>query len=319
MSPRIAIKVRQGQRVSGGGLALLANMNELEVERREMFSDIADPKAIILILQNVASAAEIRRRRYIILPQNAWPWTRDRTYNFYESRRKVMLLAASEISMRLAAGELRVGEAIPPRCHSVSAVVPNVLDLGFERSLDRAIATDATAGSGAIACAGTMDCYRNVERLIEAHAAYRAAGGTLRLVLGGTGLHVPDRPPPGVSLLNRFLDRSELLGLVLSAPAVIFPSLVEASPIGALEGLELGRRVALSDIPGHRDVMGRSRPRDVLFFDPRSVAAITAALHGLESMPQTFPATGQTDIARRSKLRELWRDEMGQALAGLAQ
>jgi glycosyltransferase involved in cell wall biosynthesis len=163
-----------------------------------------------------------------------------------------------------------------------------------------------------------MDCYRNVERLIEAYEAYRAAGGTLGLVLGGTGMHVPKRPPPGVTIFNRFLDRSELLGLVLSSQALIFPSLVEASPIGALEGLELGARVAMSDIAGHRDVMRRSRPRDVLFFDPRSVAAITATLHGLEPMPHTSPATSQTDVARRSALRRLWRDEMAQALACLA-
>jgi glycosyltransferase involved in cell wall biosynthesis len=315
MSPKIAIAVTNGP-MSGGGRVLLANMKELELERPEMFSDISDPRAIPLILRNVAS---ITPRRYLILPQNAWPWTRDRTYNFYESRRKVMLLAASEISMRLAAGEVRVGEAIPPRCRSVSAVVPSVLDGGFERSLDRALSTNAIAGSGAIACVGAMDCYRNVERLIDAYAAYRATGGSLRLVLGGAGLHVPEAPPPGVSLFNRVLERSEVLRLVLTAPAVIFPSLVEASPIGALEGLELGGRVALSDIAGHRDVMHRSRPRDVLFFDPRSVAAITTALHGLESMSHTSPATGLADIARRVALRELWRDEMGHILTELAQ
>jgi hypothetical protein len=290
-------------------------MKELESERPDMFSSVSDPGAILLILRNVAW---LRARRYLILPQNAWPWTRDRTHNAYESRRRVVLRAASEISMRLAVGEVRVGEAIPRRGRSASAVIPSVLDADFERAVDAALSTKATADSGAIACVGAMDCYRNVERLIEAHTAYRATGGSLRLVLGGKGLHVPERPPPGVSLLNRELKRSELLGLILSAPAVVFPSLVEASPIGALEGLELAGRLALSDIAGHRDVMRRSRPRDVLFFDPRSVAAITVALHGLESMSHTSPATGQRDLARRSALRELWRGEMTQALAGLA-
>ena len=86
---------------------------------------------------------------------------------------------------------------------------------------------------------GRVDAAKGVDALVRAHAAYRAAGGTLGLVLAGRP--AGDLPTPEWVVRTGFVTDRERLALLTAADVVALPSRHESLSLVALEAWQLGR------------------------------------------------------------------------------
>ena len=316
MDPRAAPKVFVDStgRWSGGGSVVLANLRFLVHRFPEYFSE--DPRGadLTLVPRNWPGWRTIATRRYLLLPQNAWPWYRERIPNDQWPRR-LALRAASAVAVRRSVGILRIAPSIPTFGRPTSAVIPNVLDEGFEQALAGARAPRIDAEEAVVAVGSAM-AYRNYEGLISGYRRYRASGGRLGLVLAGAGtsrLRGPEQIP-GLEAVDRSLSREEVLGLFLSAHGAVFPSYVEASPLTVLEALEVSARVAASDIPGTRSTVAARAGTEPSWFDPTDPSGIEETLFELEAAP---PSTNQFETRGaegRARARDRWAVEMINAI-----
>ncbi|WP_456845067.1 glycosyltransferase family 4 protein [Cellulomonas sp. P5_C6] len=102
---------------------------------------------------------------------------------------------------------------------------------------------------------GTREPRKNLSTLLAGFAAYRAAGGTLGLVLVGASGWADLSPGPGTVVLPH-LPGAEVRGLVAGARALAMPSLYEGFGLPVLEALAAGTPVLCSDIPVLREVGG---------------------------------------------------------------
>jgi glycosyltransferase involved in cell wall biosynthesis len=108
---------------------------------------------------------------------------------------------------------------------------------------------------------GDAEPRKNLDRLREAHARYRAAGGELELVIASGGV--------ALQPLHRH------------AAALVLPSLHEGFGLPALEALHAGTPVLAADIPALREVCGDA----ARFVDPYDVDAIARGLTELATVP----------------------------------
>jgi glycosyltransferase involved in cell wall biosynthesis len=86
---------------------------------------------------------------------------------------------------------------------------------------------------------GRVDAAKGVDALVRAHAAYRAAGGTLGLVLAGRsagGLRLP-----GWVTLTGFVGDEERGDLLAACEVAVLPSPYESLSLSALEAWQAGR------------------------------------------------------------------------------
>jgi glycosyltransferase involved in cell wall biosynthesis len=121
---------------------------------------------------------------------------------------------------------------------------------------------------------GGIDPRKNVDRILAAFAAVRAAQPSSELVLIGTqGQLDGDRAPAGVHA-RRYIAEDELLGLYASAAGLVYPSLSEGFGVPILEATALGLPVITSD----RDPMRELAGEGTILVDPESTGAIAAAM-----------------------------------------
>jgi glycosyltransferase involved in cell wall biosynthesis len=79
------------------------------------------------------------------------------------------------------------------------------------------------------------------------------------------------------------IPKEDQIGLLKSAIAVVQPTLFEGGPGGgaAYEGIALGKRVLLSDIPVNREIAGHS----VVYFDPTDANALFEVMASCSDVP----------------------------------
>ena len=308
--------VEDGGTWSGGGSAFLSNV-AYAIQRLPELSKLSED--IVLIPRNVpTNHRKPRTHRFVLAPQNAWPWSL-RIGDSRERMKMTALRGATEYFVRKSDGLIRISSAIPVRGKSgqqVSPILHNVLDEGYEAALRSAAGTTVPGARGAVVSVGSMNGYRNFERLLDGYAIYRRQGGALPLLLAGTPsnaalvrrLHRKADQVPGVTIRASTLSRPESLAAMRDAAAVILPSLVEASPVAALEATSLCANVLCSDIVGHREILEHVAPAGPggQFFDAVSSAAISQALHqALDSSTHGLQAVlGR--FASREDLRLQW-------------
>ena len=197
---------------------------------------------------------------------------------------------------------------------------------GFEDALVRSRDLEITPAVGRLVSIGSGHSYRNVCNLLKGFRTYRAAGGRLDLWVAGPpgsarGQRATERAAAGISGVTvtwRSLSRAECLAALGSAAAVILPSRVEASPLAALEAVVANENVVLSDIIGHREILGEfGKVSPSAFFDPTSSDDIAKSLGRAESslVSSCHDALADSDV--RERARERWGDRVSAWLARL--
>lgn len=310
-------------RWSGGGQVFLRNVEHAE-QRHELLR--GGPGGIPLIARNVPPRGALPKGPFVLAPQNAWPWTPAFT-GFAELRRVAGLRLASEVLFRRAIGVMRISSAIPAINPNSSPVIHNVLDTGFEQALrDSADLSVPESAAGAFVSLGSVNSYRNLANLIHGYKQYREAGGTRCLWIAGPRgsggarreiERVADSTT-GVTIQWQAISRPECLAVLRVAGAVVLPSMVEASPVAALEAVASTPNVILSRITGHTEILSEygAVPRECLF-DPYSPADIAEKLITAQQHADTGagPFGTSHQALNDARLREDARISWGNRLA----
>jgi glycosyltransferase involved in cell wall biosynthesis len=119
---------------------------------------------------------------------------------------------------------------------------------------------------------------KNLPALLAAFAALPRADGLCLVVVGGSNKRVfadaaGAADPPGV-IRTGAIDDASLKALYATAAALVFPSLYEGFGLPPLEAMACSCPVAVARAASLPEVCGAA----ARYFDPRSIAEITAAL-----------------------------------------
>ncbi len=149
---------------------------------------------------------------------------------------------------------------------------------------------------------GTLQPRKNIARLVQAYALWRAAhpGSSVGLVLAGAAgwLYDPAWTAgiPGVHLTG-YVDDADKGALYAGALALVFPSLYEGFGFPVLEAMHAGTPVIASDTSSLPELVGHAG----LLVHPLDESAIAAAMSALSD-----------DAARRSELIRRGREQAAQ-------
>jgi len=314
---------RRGQ-WSGGGQALLNNAAHAE-KRHPILQ--GGNNAIPIIPRNVPVKGARAARDFVLMPQNALAWS-PRFRGFREFAFLAGLRISTEYYTRRANGIVRISGSVPAlERPSVSPVIHNVLDTTFEEAVAKSIRLDVDDASGKIVCIGSGHSYKNLVNLIRGYEIYRESGGNLQLWIAGP----PGSPRTrsdveraasrvaGVTLTWRRVSREVCLAAFRSAAGVVFPSLVEASPVTVLEAAALNTNLIASDIIGHRGILGEyGNVPGRAFFDPTSDEAIAVALSNISSECALEPHRQLILPDIRESARVAWGDQIAGWVAALS-
>lgn len=218
------------------------------------------------------------------------------------------LFTVSEASRRAIARRFRLD---PARL----AVVPEAPDPVFSPRSGETLAAGLSAaglapGERFFVTFGGISPHKNVERLVEAYAALRAAdpGAPLLVLVGdldgeaylssaaAVRARIAQHRLEGAVRLAGFVSDETLACLCSAATAVVVPSLAEGFGLPAVEAAASGAPLALSDLPAHRETLGDA----ALFFPPESTEALTGALARLagdESLRRDLSARARAAVA----------------------
>ncbi len=315
--PSLVRVVSQG-RWSGGGRAVLENL-KFACQLFPSKLTFSPGAGLPLVPRNVVPWPLIHTGRYVVMPQNSWAW-HGPWGTPAEAFRRAKLKIASDLALSRAAGVIRISATIPGRNCVRLPLLTNVLDPGFEDALFEAHCLDDDSAlplRHAILCVGEIASYRNLERLIDGYGRYReGGGGHSLLIVGGTQfqsyasrLRRRASQVEGTRVWTEALSRTRILTMLQRAAGVIFPSLVEASPITVLEAVCLSDRVVASDIPAHHEIASTMLP-DSHFFDPFSTTAISHACEMLEEGPVLGRDLDMRSASYRAKLRYQWANRL---------
>jgi glycosyltransferase involved in cell wall biosynthesis len=132
--------------------------------------------------------------------------------------------------------------------------------------------------------------HKNHERLFEAFAMLRRERPELRLVLTGGGSFAAT--PDGVHARGR-VPWDEVVRLLQTASALVFPSLYEGFGLPPLEAMACGCPVACSDAAALPEVVGDA----ARLFDPYDPSAIAEAVREVLEAPETWVERGRSRAA----------------------
>jgi glycosyltransferase involved in cell wall biosynthesis len=201
-------------------------------------------------------------------------------------RREIERLYAAGMigrAVRKATAILTVSRAVAdqiaeryPECASKITVTPNGVDGRFSP-------VDEPPAGDTFLFVGNDKPHKNLETLLRAFRAARAADGRAQLLLVG-GARVREE---GITSRG-FVDDAELLSLYRGSLALVQPSLEEGFGLPVLEAMACGLPVIASSAPALVEVAGGA----ALHFDPLDHAALTDAMLRVAS-----------DEALRTKMR----------------
>lgn len=155
-----------------------------------------------------------------------------------------------------------------------------------------------------IVCVSTLHPHKNIDRLIDAFAAFRVRRPAYRLVLAGMrGFH-------GAAVENRIRElaladsvtltgwqpREEILRLYAQATFSVFPSTFEGFGMPVAEALAAGVPLITSDIRPMKDVAGEA----ALLFPPEDTGALASRMEEFAADPrlrEEFAARGRVRAA----------------------
>lgn len=298
---------------SGGGRAFLSNARHAASRYPDMIA-VGDPKdhhGFSVLPRNVPTSMKSRAPS-IIIPQNAWAW-HGPALDPRSVLRRSALRAGSEVQMLRARGVIRIGPMIPERGNCHPQLLPNVLDASFEEALIDSRHLEPKDTSEYLLGVGSLNSYRNYETVLDAHAQYLKQGGTrhLHIIGGGDSRYLQRLGQPSGVTFHGALSRAETLAWMRHSSLTVLPSLVEASPMTALEALAVGAPLAVSDIPGHMSmVQNKARVETFPSFDG-------TALANLMRRPNEGPATDGSTLSSRTQQRNWWSDRLVQQLREL--
>lgn len=324
MSPAIRFRLLEEGRWSGGGSVLLENAREAR-EAHEVLR--GGPDAVPIMARNVPPLGRFPKGTFVAAPQNAWVW---KPVSKGPKERTLVsgLRLGTRVTYARARAIIRISEAVPAAPASpTSEVLHNVLDRGFETALAEHNDRAAALGRDSFVCVGSNYSFRDLNVLVRAHAIYRAAGGSRRLVLVGPvgsgaaekALHAELARTGGSVIRRPASTRAECLSALRSAHAAVCPARVEASPVGVLEAAALSPRVLLSDIPGHRGIVrsigGSGEP---VWFKEHDVTSLADQLAVLDDGSAHTWRSGIDTAGARQAARDGWGQQLADFLTGLA-
>jgi len=140
-----------------------------------------------------------------------------------------------------------------------------------------------------ILCVSTLHPHKNIERLVDAFAAFRAKRPEYKLVLAGMpGFHgdavlrriAHHALEPHVTLTG-WIARSAIMDLYGRARIAVFPSTFEGFGMPVAEAMAAGVPLVTSDIRPMKDIAAGS----ALLFPPNDTEALTAAMEQFAASP----------------------------------
>lgn len=223
------------------------------------------------------------------------------------ARRADHVVTISESSRREIIAHLGLSSDRVTNCGLAHGILPQTIT-ALEESSDHAALNRLGLSAGEyLLFFGAIEPKKNVARLLE---AYFCSGSKRPLVIaGGDGWLVERELAPLVSrqgsaeaqrvILTGYLPRAELLALIHSARATLFPSLTEGFGLPAVEAMALGTPVIASLAGGLSEAVGEA----ALTVDPLDVddiARAIARLDGSEDLRAELAQRGTVQAARFS-------------------
>lgn len=185
--------------------------------------------------------------------------------------------------------------------------IPNGLDAGGRPAGANPV-PGAAPGTYVLFACGRLDPSKGLHHLLD---AYEHVADPPPLVIVGDFSHAPSyssairaraRASASITVVDRLLERADLMRAVQDARVFVFPSEVEGMSMMLLEALSWGATVVCSDIPENREVVGDAYPFLFPTRDPRALAAtLTRALASGEA-----PAVAQA--RKRARAAFAWPD-----------
>jgi glycosyltransferase involved in cell wall biosynthesis len=166
------------------------------------------------------------------------------------------------------------------------------------------------AGERFLLAVGAGRPRKGPDTLLEAYAAYRAAGGDRLLAVTGPG-RPPAGPPPGVRWLG-WVDDALLVALYRAADALVYHSLNEGFGLPPVEAMALGLPVVAAAAGSVPEVVGEA----ALLVPPGDAAALATALRRVSEDAQLRGRLRRDGTARAAELTweraadrvlEVWR------------
>lgn len=311
-------------RWSGGGRAFLNNADHASSRHRVLSGD---PDGIPIVPRNFPDASKMKTGNFILAPQNAWPWN-PVVGTLPELKIAFGLRGPSEVALRRAAAVLRISSAVPVRGHKVpfSPIIHNVLDTGFEDAVSTLKLETRNEARGCFVSIGSTFSYKNAERLAKAYKLYRDGGGSAGLFLAGA----PSNPKvlakvksilgglDKVTIVGSAIERRRALDAMRQAHAVVLPSLVEASPLTALEAAWANPNVIMSDIAAHREIFGHdARVPNSSYFPANSIGFMAQRLWTAAERNLDTAHSFLNDFEYRENARIEWGDSIAEWLHSL--
>lgn len=311
-------------RWSGGGKAFLNNATFAQ----KRFPILAGgTNSIPIIARNTPQNLQTLTSRFILAPQNAWPWN-PVTLGRNEKSLVLKLRIASEIAARRSMGVMRISSAIPSHISKTrqSPIIHNVLDTGFEEAIVASQDIHIEKAVGRFVHIGDNHSYKNLVQFSRAYRLYRNGGGNVGLFLAGR--HVNQSASKRVAaelsgldkvtVVDQSLSRAECLAAMRLAEAVVLPSKVEASPVTSLEASWANPKLAIADIPANREILNLAPGEtQCAFFDPNSSSDIAATLARLPSSGPLPSHSLLNEFEYREEKRIEWGFKLSEWLLSL--